>query len=262
MFHHLLPSLLVLFFASFIAAPGVAQEGGDASSGERERDWLEYYYQDPEPGRFVEQMKDWAADGTLDNRHAKPALIAFISQLIRQNRDSLEGWYDALAGLSPEQLQVLHTAMLFSRTSEADEIMKEVFGERYEEQKRETPKILDMPLDKRATLDMLWGFFYATGSEHAIRRIVLCLRFEEAPDDPAGVDVPEGYRPLYKELPAFAKNSLIANGERHERVVEVLEKFHEAEDELMDIEKRGVREVLSELKPGEYPPPEKDGGKV
>jgi len=137
-----------------------------------------------------------------------------------------------------------------------------VFGERYEEQKRETPKILDMPLDKRATLDMLWGFFYATGSEHAIRRIVLCLRFEEAPDDPAGVDVPEGYRPLYKELLAFAKNSLIANGERHERVVEVLEKFHEAEDELMDIEKRGVREVLSELKPGEYPPPEKDGGKV
>lgn len=219
---------------------------------ESEKDWLEYYYESPTPENFVKNMKDWAEDGTLDNEHAKPALIAFGSQLIRQNRDSLVGWYDQLAGMSPEHKQVLHTQMLFSRTGEADKIMRDMFGKQYDEQKKETPKILELPLDKRSTLDMLWGFFYATGSENAIRRVVTCFRFQDAPDNPDGVDVPEGYVPLYKELPFFASNTLIANGERHPKVVEILEALLK-DDTLLPMEKNGVYEVLSELNPKKYP---------
>ena len=205
------------------------------------------------PDQFVQQMKDWAAEGVLDMDHAKPALIAFTSQLIRQNREKLAGWYQELSGLTPAQKQVIHTAMLYSRTKEADAIMLEQFGTRYEEEKKKTQKILDLPLDKEATADMLWGFYYATGSEHAIRRIVLCFRFQDAPERPEGVEVPEGYVPHYKELPAFAYNSMIANGERHPRVVEILEKMLKEDSSLVDTEKEGVYNILSVLKPEEYP---------
>lgn len=251
-----------LFAGLFLApvlyfGPGPLQSQ-DAPAGTPEKDWLEFYYENPTPEQFVTRMKDWSADGTLDNEHARPALIAFVSQVIRQNETELQSWYENLSGLTPGQLQVMHTAMLFSRTGEADRIMREVFGKIYDEQKQETQKILEMPLDERSTMDMLWGFFYATGSESAIRRIVISFRFKDAPDNPEGVEVPEGYVPMYKELPAFASNALIANGERHPRVVEILGEMLEKDESLMKVEKEGVYDVLSALDPKKYPPVDRE----
>lgn len=235
-------------FLKFALAMIMISYAGSGISQE-EPDWLESYYLNPTPEKLVGQMKDWAQDGTLDNDHAKPALIAFLSQVIRQNPDKLAEWYDQLRGLDPSQMQVFHTAMLFSRTKEADELMRQTFGNAYDEQKAETKKILEMPLDKEGTVDMIWGFFYATGSETAIRRIVTCFRFKDAPDKPEGVDVPDGYVPLYKSLPTFAFNSLAANAERHPRILEMLREMLEKDESLIDQEKEGIREVLAEISP-------------
>lgn len=235
-----LPVLLASVLLA-IPLPGLAQE--------EEPDWLEYYYLHPAPERFVEQMKDWAEDGTLDNDHAKPALIAFLSQVIRQNPGEIAAWYEQLAGLDPARMQVLHTAMLFSRTGEADALMREKFGQAYDEQKSEMKKILELPLDKEGTADMLWGFFYATGSEGAIRRIVTCFRFKDAPDRPEGVNVPDGYVPLYKSLPSFAFRSLTDNASRHPRVIEILRELLAEDETLIDVEKEAIREVLAEVSP-------------
>ncbi|MDF1740128.1 MAG: hypothetical protein P1U86_13280 [Verrucomicrobiales bacterium] len=239
----------IIFLGVFLALGSLVAN----AQNEAEKDWLESYYESPTPDQFVAQMKNWAAEGVLEMDSAKPALIAFTSQLIRQNREKLSDWYSALSGLTPAQMQVIHTAMLYSRTKEADEIMLKQFGTRYEEEKKETQKILELPLDKEATADMLWGFFYATGSEHAIRRIVLCFRFQEAPENPDGVDVPEGYVPHYKELPAFAYHSLVANGKRHPLVVDILEKMLKEDGSLVELEKEGVYNILSAIKPDEYP---------
>ena len=243
---------LFLVPALFFGAPALRAQ--EATAEAPEKDWLEFYYENPTPDQFITRMKDWSGDGTLDNEHARPALIAFISQIIRQNEPALQGWYENLSGLTPGQLQVMHTAMLFSRTAEADRIMREVFGKLYDEQKQETQKILEMPLDKKATMDMLWGYFYATGSDSAIRRMVISYRFKEAPDNPPGVDVPEGYVPMYKELPEFVTGALIANGERHPRVIEILSSLYEKDETLMKVEKEGIYEVLSALDPKKYPP--------
>ena len=241
-----LQRLLSLFFVPLtLICPLSAQETG--AEGVEEKDWLEFYYENPTPDRFIPQLKDWAEDGTLDNDHAKPALIAFISQLIRQNREKLADWYSGLAGLEPGRMQVMHTAMLFSRTEEADTLLKEQFGQAYEDQKAETKKILEMPLDQRDTMDMLWGVFYATGSPEPIRRLIVAFRFKDAPERPEGVEVPEGYVPLYKDLPEFVHHSLIANGERHPRLVEILKVLLEKDESFLETEKAGVRAVLEEL---------------
>lgn len=225
----------------------------------QERDWLENYYIEPDPEGFVRQMKEWAAEGVLDNELTKPTLIAFISQIIRQNRDQLSGWYKDLAGLTPAQMQVMHTAMLFSRTDEADKIMSGLFGNNYVMQKRETEKILEAPLDKKATPDMLWGFYFATGSEAAIRRIVLCFRFLDADAKPDGVEVPEGYVAHFKQLPAFAFQSLVGNAERHPRILEILETMYKNDSSLVPSEKHGVYDVLSEFDQENYPPIDRSG---
>lgn len=221
---------------------------------EKEADWLEFYYQNPTPERFVRQMKDWSKDGTLANESARPALIGFLSQLIRQNRDQLKQWYQDLSGFTPEEKTILHTAMLYSRTKEADELLKAMFGAQYEEQKKITPKILELPLDKETTVDLVWGFFYATGSEQALRRLILCFRFLDAPDKPDGVDVPEGYLPYYKHLPEAAYVSLISNIERHPDILATCERIYAGDDSLVPTEKRELYDLMALFLPEKYPP--------
>lgn len=242
---------ILLAFASLLTT-GVAQDAPDPSVDEA-ADWLEYYYQNPSPEQFVSRMRGYSQDGTLASERARPALIGFVSQIIRQNRDQIDQWYGQLAGLPPEERQLLHTAMLFSRTAEADTILEREFGQKFREQKKETPKILELQLDKTHTLDMLWGFFYATGSESAIRRIISYFNLENLPEKPEDVEIPEGYKPLYTEMPEAAAWTLVANGSRHPAVRRACEDLYEKKGELTDSERHLLFEkVLKELDPGKY----------
>ena len=68
-FPHALP-VLFLLIGVFLSARAHGPEDGQSVTEEKE--WLEYYYENPTPDRLASQMKDWAQDGTLDNDHAKP----------------------------------------------------------------------------------------------------------------------------------------------------------------------------------------------
>ena len=251
-----------LFLLSFLIA-GAAfaeekpEEKPEEEKGEpkkEEKDWLEFYYESPTPDRFVEEMKNWAEDGTLQNHKAQAALIGFISQLMRANRDKIKTWHGELAGLDPKDQIVLRAGLLFSRTGEADEILAKSIGKRQLPESERPPKILELALDKLATINLLWGFYYATGSDKPIRRILLCFRFEEAPEFPEDVEIPKGYRPYYKELPRMAYISMAANLKRHPKLVEICEKIYAEDKTLRQSEKTGLHDLLSEVNPEKYPP--------
>ncbi|NNE92885.1 MAG: hypothetical protein HKN23_14670 [Verrucomicrobiales bacterium] len=238
------------------AAPADAEQ---EKLGDENADWLEYYYKDPTPEKFVEKMKIFSADGTLSDDHARPALIGFISQVVRQNRDRVEEWYRQLSGLPAQDRKTIHTGLLFSRTKEADEILKKRFGPQFDDLKANTPKVLELPLDRNETMDMLWGYFYATGSESAIRRMIYAFRFDKAPDDPEGVEIPEGFRPLYKELPSATLEMIVSNARRHPKILEICKKIYKEDKTLILGEKEWLYDLLSRIDPKAYPPrPAKD----
>ncbi len=245
--------ILPLFLRCLLlATPLLPAQPGAAEIAEEEGDWLEYYYRNPTPDRFVEMMKNWSDDGTLRDHGAQPAVIGFLSQVLRQNRDRIADWHRDLAGRPPADAMVLSTAMLFSRTGEADAIFEEVTGRKPRDRDR-PPKILDLPQAQTATVSMLWGHFYATGSESPIRRIVRCFRFEEAPERPEGVEIPEGYEPFYLRLPRLAYVSLLSNMDRHPRVVEICKTLYHGDAGLHPLEKTNLYDLLSEIEPEQYP---------
>ncbi|MCB1076713.1 MAG: hypothetical protein KDM63_03195 [Verrucomicrobiae bacterium] len=214
-----------------------------------EEDWLENYYLHPSPDQFVKRVREFSEDGTLANEGARPALIGFLSQVIRQNREKIAEWHGALRGLPPEEMQIVHTAMLHARISEADDILKEGIGEEeFKKAEEETPKILEMKLAQPHAIDILWGYFYATGSEAAIRRIVSCFIYEDAPENPEFAKVPEGYKPFYAELPEAAAWTLVSNATRHPKVMSILLDLDKKEDALSPTERRLLREkVFAEI---------------
>ncbi|MGY8643252.1 MAG: hypothetical protein ACKVJU_19425 [Verrucomicrobiales bacterium] len=230
------------------------------AAGAEEKDWLEFYYQNPRPDDFVKEVKGFSEQGLMNNDQVRPVLIAFLSQVLRANPKEISNWYLQLQGLPIADMKTLHTAMLFSRTKEADGIMRKKYGEKFEEMAVELPKILEMALDKKETMDMLWGFFYATGSESVIRRFVIAFRFDLAPENPEGVKVPEGHRPLFKELPADVMVMLLSNSERHPIIIRMLKNFYENDKTMLPVEKEWVYEFLAEIDPKNYPPkPGPDG---
>lgn len=255
----LLPSVCAMLPLS--ATPLSAQDPESPQSPESEemeRDWLEFYYQEPNPDEFVARIKAYSKEGVLMSEAARPALVGFISQVIRQNRDKLGGWYAELRGLSPEEMQVLHTAMLYSRTAEADALLEAAFGDQLDEQRKELPKILELQLDRQQTLDMLWGFFYATGSENAVKRIISSFNYVNETTPPDGADVPTGFRPLYEEIPEAAAWSLFSNAIRHPKVESICVKLVKDEDALNPTERRMLRaEVLERLEEARNTLPER-----
>jgi hypothetical protein len=244
-----------LFLFQFIVISVFSQEAAkkEPVPKDEKADWLEGYYLNPTPEKFVEQMKGWATDGTLQNQIAHPALIGFISQLMRQNREKIVVWAKELSALDQKDLVVFNTALIFSRTTEADNLIQQALGDKYKEFEH-PPKILELGLNEPPTMDMLWGFFYATGSENAIRKIIQGFRYEDAPLAPEGVKVPEGYTPYYTELPQLAFSSLYHNLNQHPRVMEICESFYQNDSTLLPMEKRNLYDLLSLYKPEKYPP--------
>ena len=260
-------SSLVIFAVSGLAGLptySAAQAAEDKaastpSQGEQDSDpdhnWLTFYYQNPEPEKVVEQLKKWSDAKVLSDERARPALVGFLSQVFRQNRDKIKQWYLDISDLPPEDLQTIRLALIFSRTSEGDEIIREEEGDEYVD--RRPPKVLEMPMTQLPTFDMLWGYFFATGSEEVIRRMVFLFRYEEM-DVGEDVDIPEDYAPLYEQLPDAAGWALASNAEQHPLVLEVLERYYQTAGALEPIERKGVRKVLSELLPKKYPPAAED----
>jgi len=232
------------------AAPATTDPG---ETPEREpdpdHDWLTYYYQNPEPEKLIEQIRKWSDGRILSDERARPALVGFLSQVFRQNRDKIKEWYLDISDLPPEDMQTIRLALIFSRTSEGDDIIKEGDVEGILENR--PPKVLEMSMRQLPTFDMLWGYFYATGSEAVIQRMIFLFRYEEM-DLSAEVDIPEGYSAITEQLPEAAHWALVSNAQNHPLVLQLLEKYYQTAGALDPIEKKGVRGVLSELLPKKY----------
>jgi hypothetical protein len=217
---------------------------------DEDHDWLTFYYQNPEPEKLTKQLQKWSDAKILSDEKARPALVGFLSQVFRQNRDKIKGWYSKARGFPPEDLQTLRLALIFSRTSEADDIIKAEEGDSYVA--RQPPKVLEMSMNQLPTFDMLWGYFYATGSELVIERMIFLFRFEEM-ELGEDIDIPEGYSSLYEQLPEHAHWALKSNAEQHPQILQLLERYLETPGALQPIERKGVRKILSELLPKKYP---------
>ncbi len=228
----------------------------DFTKPEDQSEYLSRYPQHRQSSRIADFVIALSRDGVLEDDRARATVVGFLAQIFRQERQSIGLWYDAwLRGLPPRHLKVIHSAMLYSRTGEADALMLRLFGDHYRQQKTEVKKILEMPIDSVLTLPMLWGFYYATESETALRRVVLCFRLEAAPEKLEGFETPEGFTPYYQLLPDLAFEGLIDAAREHPPVLDTLKAFLEqaeagekpADEFLTDQEKAGIERVMAAL---------------
>jgi hypothetical protein len=136
---------------------------------------MTFYYVEPQPERFVEEVRKLAEQGVLANpERAFPALV-FLSRVIAANGSRVEAWFEALSDLPPDALKSLEVAAFRSRSPEAQAYLAtrgfDSTGD------AEQPELLEMNIEHPAVLDGLWAHYFATGDHRAVRRIISALDF-------------------------------------------------------------------------------------
>ncbi len=204
-------------------------------------DWLTFYYLEPRPDQVVAQLKAWSSEGTLQNENARAPLTGFLSQVFRQNADQIENWYAQVKDLPPHDLQLINLAIWISATKESRELLQNKLPGIFDN--KAPPDILTLNLDSASALDLLWGYYFATGDSKALRRIVAIFKFADAPTKLKGLS--EDRVPLYTILPEAAKWSLSSNAEQHPEILKACKKML-LDGQLNPTEKKWLDESLQE----------------
>ncbi|MDQ3033205.1 MAG: hypothetical protein M3Y87_12370 [Myxococcota bacterium] len=136
-------------------------------------DWMKFYYADPQPDRFVDEVRRITAEPGLENPGTRFALATFLGRVMAASPDRIESWVAALADLRGPARDTLHTAAWLSDTAE---------GRAYLAASRAAPGLMRPPpdplsrtVDDPVILDALWSHYFATGDARAVRRIVSAL---------------------------------------------------------------------------------------
>ena len=135
---------------------------------------MTFYYVDPHPEHFVEQVRQLSARGDLTSERSFVA-VTFLSCVLAENPSEARGWLDALADLPPDDLRAVETAVWLSGTPEgkaclAGSAWTNLFAQL-------PPDILAMTIDDPGMLDALWAYYFATGNVRAVRRIISVLEY-------------------------------------------------------------------------------------
>lgn len=148
--------------------------------------WMNDYRRAPEPDRLPEVVRAMIGLNLFRELDSAGVYIGFIAGVLGTNPERADRLVSRMFPMSPEDQVVLIRAIAYSGLPDWKSLL-ERFVERMPARMVLIRKFLygdgktlaDMPIDGDSgyTLDVLWGYYYATGAREPIHRIVGALAF-------------------------------------------------------------------------------------
>ena len=142
--------------------------------------WINGYRLKPEPKRLPAAVKAMSDFGVTKDMDQAGVYIGFTAGVIGSNPDDAEKLVTACFPLPPEDQVLLIKAIAYSGLSDWKVLLTK-FVERMPARKMliekflyaNKPVLADLPMGEDSTaIDINWGYYFATGSEAPVRRIV------------------------------------------------------------------------------------------
>ena len=184
--------------------------------------WINGYRKNPEPKRLPEAVKAIAAFGTPRDSDQSGVYIGFVAGVLGSNPDMATDLITKMFPLPPEDQVLIVKAIAYSGLPRWRDTMtafvermparrvlidKYVFGNK--------PTLTEISVtDDASVIDLNWGYYFATGWEAPVRRIVATLELAEDKDK---VDL--------LTTGAMAKWTLAQNAARNEDLLVMLKKI-------------------------------------
>jgi hypothetical protein len=145
--------------------------------------WINGYRLKPEPKRLPAAVKAMSQFGVTRDMDQAGVYIGFTAGVIGSNPDDAEKLIASCFPMSPEDQVLLIKAIAYSGLSDWKDMLGR-FVERMPARKvlldkfmfANKPVLADLPMGEDSTaIDINWGYYFATGSEAPVRRIVTAL---------------------------------------------------------------------------------------
>lgn len=145
----------------------------------------------PEPQRMPGMLKALSAMGAFRDVDSAGVYVGFAAGVLADNPAKAEGLVTAMFPMAPEDQVVIIRAIAYSGLPDWKALLgkfvermpaRRVLIDRHMHDK--VPGLMALPLDQSpAALDTLWGYYFATGREEPIRRIVSALPWSKEQND-------------------------------------------------------------------------------
>jgi hypothetical protein len=186
-------ALLIAAALPSAAADRPAKERAGAAFGKSEDVllWINGYRLKPEPQRLPAAVKAMSAFGLIKDMDQAGVYIGFTAGVLGSEPENADKAIGALFPLQPEDQVLLIKAIAYSGLPDWKAVLGR-FVERMPARKvlidkflfGNKPALADLPIaDDSSAIDINWGYYFATGSEAPVRRIVKALAFSVDKND-------------------------------------------------------------------------------
>lgn len=145
--------------------------------------WINGYRLKPEPKRLPLAVKAMSEFGATKDMDQAGVYVGFTAGVIGSNPDAAEDLVAKMFPLPPEDQVLVIRAIAYSGLADWKALLTK-FVERMPARKMlvdkylfaNKPVLADLPMgDDQSAIDVNWGYYFATGSEAPVRRIVTVL---------------------------------------------------------------------------------------
>jgi hypothetical protein len=149
--------------------------------------WINSYRLNPDPKRLPQAVKAMSEFGIMRDMDQAGVYIGFTAGVLGSNPEIAEKLITEMFPLKPEDQVLLIKAIAYSGLDNWKELLTK-FVERMPARKilidkylfANKPTLADLPMQEdQSAIDVNWGYYFATGSEGPIRRIVNILAWTD-----------------------------------------------------------------------------------
>lgn len=186
--------VLLLAIALPVAAaekPAKSKPPRPFTKSEELLEWMNGYRLKPEPKRLPEAVRAMVKSSVTKDMDQAGIYIGFTAGVIGSNPEDAEKIITGMFPLDPQDQVLLIKAIAYSGLPDWKELMIK-FVERMPARKvlidkflfAKKPTLEDLPFEESSSaIDINWGYYYATGSEAPVRRIVTVLAWSADRND-------------------------------------------------------------------------------
>lgn len=231
--------LLVLPFAAHAAAKKTREVVPTFARAEAVLKWINGYRSEPAPDKLPAAVKAMGEFGLLRDLDQAGLQVGFIAGVLGTNPDKAPRLVAQMFPMPPEDQVILIKAIAFSGLPNWKQLLS-AFSERMPARQVLIDKYLfgdgktlfELPLDEGSfVLDSHWGYYFGSGSEPAVGRIVSALAWMKEGDS---VDK--------LTIAAMAKWTLASNATRDKDLLDALKGQMNVQES--EVARTNLREVI------------------
>jgi hypothetical protein len=191
---------IVLAFASSHAS---------AENAGRWEQWLNSYYQHPQPEKVVQAAYGLDREGYFQQPGATATAIGFFSTVFAAHPEKVDGWFANFRNLPVSEQRIMASALWYSGNAKGEQKLVTLARSASPETRQEIEQlvakpamdVVSTPVQSDSSMNLQWGAFLASGEEQNVTNILAAIGRGQIGDS--------------------ARVSLAFNASQHDRVMQI-----------------------------------------